>query len=926
MYPTLDDHFTQVLEHGEVCLWQLDYPEKIMKIWTDDGMSSSMELDKFLNEYCVPDEVEKIKKSLECVFENGTPFQMEHQICSRKNRALRVHSFGITHGLPDGGKHVNGVMYNITARKRYERIMDGQGSAIDRIKIMVDAMPLSCTFWGDGAVPIDTNLESLRLFGVKSKQDYLDHFFELSPETQPDGKNSYQSIVEGLALIKEIGYARFEWMHQTIDKEPIPSEITLVNIKRGTKNTVVGYTRDLRESKRMRAMQEETAKRTNLMLNVMPMACCFWDSDLTPIDCSDEAVRMFKLSDKSGYLHHFDSLSPEFQPNGRKSSEYAKELVQRAFDEGHVHFEWLHRNTQGDEIPTEIQLIKAEIDDKPIVLSYARNLTELKAAEQARREADERTQIMLDSMPLCCNFWDQNFKNIDCNDEAVRLFELTSKKEYLEKFPELSPERQLDGQLSVVKALEKITEAFETGYQRFEWCHRKLDGELIPSEITLVRAKHSSGPIVVGYTRDLREMKAALNDIYKTQEELREARDLAEKNAKAKSEFLANMSHEIRTPMNAILGMLYILKQSGLTDKQKGCLDKAELSAALLLRVINDILDFSKIEAGKMDMEAIDFCLSRITEAISSVVSHNILEKELSLDIHIAPDVPQMLNGDPVRLEQILLNLVNNAIKFTQRGGVSIDIRREKASTGLVQLLFRVSDTGIGMTPKQVNSLFTPFSQADSSTTRKYGGTGLGLAICHSLVEFMGGNIWCESEEGKGTTFYFNAVFEQPKAELLGEHGQKENEHTSSNMDCLKGMQVLLAEDNEINQAIATELLAMKGVRVDIASNGNEAIEAVENKDYDIVLMDIQMPEMDGISATRKLRENLRFKALPIIAMTAHAMAGDREDSLKNGLNDHITKPIDPERLYAVLLKWGCHKEEILPEPGRDTGGRPSET
>ena len=585
-------------------------------------------------------------------------------------------------------------------------------------------------------------------------------------------------------------------------------------------------------------------------------------------------------------------------------------------------------------------------------------------AGQRLVEAEKRTKIMLDAMPLCCNFWDENYNNVDCNEEAARLFGFANKQEYLDRFAELSPTYQPDGSISAEMVPKRITEAFTSGWVRFEWMHQKPDGEPIPSEITLVRVKRRKGYIVAGYTRDLREQKAMLSEMRKKEDELRLARDLAEKNARAKSEFLANMSHEIRTPMNGILGMIHILSGTGMTDKQRGYVEQAEHSTNLLLRIINDILDFSKIEAGRLEMENIEFSVHKLTRNVYGVVKGQISAKSLKLYIKIKPDVPDLMIGDPLRLEQVLLNLVNNAVKFTQAGEISIRISSEASfyepvqivgemadetagelpelsgvadKPGKVRLLFEISDTGIGMSEEQVASLFQPFTQADTSTTRKYGGTGLGLAISKSLVGLMNGEIWCESQMGCGSKFSFTATFSLPEesvahhdqqvqeqsGEQLPEFGSAESgsslapgndgyftglnhpEHANVGFEKLQGMHVLLAEDNEINQMIAIELLSVKGVTVDAVANGLEVLEALEKGCYDLVLMDIQMPEMDGLTATGKIRANPRYKDLPIIAMTAHAMVGDREASLDGGMNDHVTKPIDPDLLYAALKRWG---------------------
>ena len=525
-------------------------------------------------------------------------------------------------------------------------------------------------------------------------------------------------------------------------------------------------------------------------------------------------------------------------------------------------------------------------------------------------EAEERTQIMLDATPMCCNFWDEHFNNVACNQEAVRLFGLKDKQEYLARFTELSPEFQPNGRHSLELVKEKIKEAFSTGWLRFEWMHQKPNGEPIPVEITLVRVRRAEGFNVAGYTRDLRAHKAMLAEMREAENELRTARDIAEKSAKAKSEFLANMSHEIRTPMNAVLGMLHLLDGTELNEKQRRWLGQAEHSATLLLHIINDILDFSKIEAGRLEVEHISFSLFELLDNIHALIRKQSEDKGLKLFIHHEAGVPDKLVGDPLRLEQVLLNLTNNAVKFTQAGSIVVHVALKELRGASATLLFEVKDTGIGLSPLQVANLFTPFSQADTSTTRKYGGTGLGLAISQSLVELMDGKIWCESELGEGSKFSFTATFG-----LASEHAPSAlHNHTGEaaldadaplDLGALKGMRVLLAEDNPINQIIAIELLSGKGVEVKAAGTGKEAIEALEKESFDLVLMDIQMPEMDGLAATAHIRANPAYADLPIVAMTAHAMAGDREISIGSGMNDHLTKPIDPQLLYKALLRWG---------------------
>ncbi len=373
---------------------------------------------------------------------------------------------------------------------------------------------------------------------------------------------------------------------------------------------------------------------------------------------------------------------------------------------------------------------------------------------------------------------------------------------------------------------------------------------------------------------------------------------------KHKSTFLANMSHEIRTPLNGILGMTDILSETNLTGKQQEYVDLISASGISLLGIINDILDFSKIESGQIELENISFNLKQKVAEIHKLMNLKAAEKKLKLLFTIKPDVPQYLVGDSLRLKQIILNLVNNAIKFTDKGTVSLEVSKMAADKNTAKLMFKIIDTGAGISQAALKKLFREFSQADASISRKHGGSGLGLSISKNLARMMGGDIGVVSEVGKGSTFWFTINLSIGEAPAEDDKGSNKKNMSGEKLRKLK---ILLAEDNIINQRVATVNLRKMGHQVDVAGNGEEAVKLFGENLYDVVLMDIMMPIMDGIEATRKIKaieEDQEIKrGIPIIAMTANALKGDKEKLLAQGMDGYICKPFKPAELKEELAQ-----------------------
>ena len=530
-----------------------------------------------------------------------------------------------------------------------------------------------------------------------------------------------------------------------------------------------------------------------------------------------------------------------------------------------------------------------------------RDITDRKRAEERLRDSEIRHRTLFESsqdavMTLAPPSW----KFTSGNLTTWTMFGAKDETELTSFTPwDVSPEKQPDGRLSSEKAKEMIETAMLKGSHFFEWTHQRLCGDEFPATVLLTRMELEGQAMLQATVRDITEHKRA-------EQKLLAAKEQAEAVNKAKSQFLANMSHEIRTPMNSIIGFSEMLAGDNLTDEQRQYANLIRESGKSLMKVINDILDFSKMEAGKLEVDLTECDLARILREIDSMLRPRAERKKLKFGVSRSNRLPARIRTDPTRLRQCLINLASNAIKFTDKGHVHIDCLVEHTGDNVPLIRFDVEDTGIGIKPEDCERIFACFTQADGSTARKHGGTGLGLAITRQLALLLGGELTVASEEGKGSTFSLVIPTGLDSTEPLHSDADDTAEQIDSSgekagLPTFSG-HVLVAEDVETNRVLVKALLKRMGLDVTIAADGNEAVQKARAQDFDLIFMDIQMPEMDGYQATRAIRE--QGIKTPIIALTAHAMKGDDQKCIEAGCDDYLSKPIDRRRLLEKIQKY----------------------
>ncbi|MCA9247152.1 MAG: PAS domain S-box protein [Planctomycetales bacterium] len=681
---------------------------------------------------------------------------------------------------------------------------------------------------------------------------------------------------------------------------------------------IVGH--DVTRRKQAEEAQKASEEQFRALVEYAPEAMVVYDADEGQfVSFNSKALDLFgipasELSD-SGPRR----ISSERQPDGRWSVEIFCDNAHRALEGASPCFEWHCRGTAGDDVPCEVRMIRLPEAGRRLVRVSIADISERRQAEAAARlqaaivESSDDA-VIGKSLDGAIVLW---------NKGAEKIFGYRADEIVGENVSILLPKERIDEELALLRKIQNGARI-----DHYETVRTRKDGTQIDVSLAVSPICAAEGKVVGASTiaRDITERKRA-------EEELQRAKNAAEETARIKSDFLANMSHEIRTPMNGVIGMTELALDTHLTDEQREYLQTVKQSADSLLTIINDVLDFSKIEAGRMELDMTTFGLREWLADTLRPFQLRAREKGVKLIQRVERDVPDAVIGDVGRLRQVVVNLIGNALKFTEEGAITVAVDKYWFDHSDVVLHFAVADTGIGIPKEQQSRIFEAFTQADASTTRKYGGTGLGLSICAQLVKLMGGKIWINSKVGHGSTFHFTGWLSVPKdlpetqADVpIDVIEPAELTSTPASSIEVRPLNILLAEDNPVNQELARRLLVKRGHRVEVAAHGEQAIEAVAHRRYDLILMDIQMPLMDGIEATKAIRAQEKETGghIPIVAMTAHALKEDRDRCLQAGMDDYFAKPINPQRLYETVERLAGASGDFDPaiEPVAEASGR----
>jgi len=683
--------------------------------------------------------------------------------------------------------------------------------------------------------------------------------------------------------------SRFDLLFESNDKKPLTLEIVASTLILNDQKIVVMIMRDVSEKENILLKIKDSELKYRLLAEVAPLAIVRFNTsgDVEFINSFAKDLVGLDMESRQQKINIFEVkhlATSSFVENLKNCIDTGNKII----FEHPIHFEnkaFAYGRTFFSPIRNSSNKIEG-------VMSVTEDYTEKKITERQVEKSEKKLKTILDSLQIGIVLIDAELqKVVDINPMTAKFYGMKRSKLLNRTCEDFICDSSKHGCL--------CKDLFDKPRSK-EFIIRTISGKKIPVLKTTI-------PITIDERRYYLISMVDILDQKLTEIELKISKNMAEDSNIAKSRFLANMSHEIRTPMNGILGMIQLLKKTELSNKQSEYIDMVTNSSKSLLVIINDILDISKIESGRVELERIAFNFESLVNSAFNIFAFRLQVKKIDWQFDIDPQIPQILIGDPVKIRQILINLIGNSVKFTHQGSIRLQVQPRKSKGNYILLSFNLKDTGIGIPKKSIDKIFDLFTQGDPSTTRRYGGSGLGLSITKKLVQLMKGEIHIESKEGEGTNVYFNIRLEKASAQdlekLNASKDKMKEQKTEQNF--IRPLNILVAEDILINQKYIEELLETYGHKVSIANNGIEAIEMLTKEHFDCVLMDAYMPEMDGIEATRYIREKEKNSNLhvPIVALTAAALVGDKERLLEAGMDYYVSKPVEEHDLVNILLK-----------------------
>jgi PAS domain S-box-containing protein len=866
---------------------------------------------------------------------SGTPYNLELRVIF-PDKSLH---FVVAQGYPqfdaDGRiTSLSGTAQDITERVKAEKALRESEERYRTISELISDYAYSFRVEPDGSLILEWTVgafDRITGFTWEESEERGGWAKLICPEDLPAALSRAQRLLQNQADVSEFRILTKSGEIRWLRDYAYP----VWDMKQKRVVRICGAARDVTERRQAQERLKEHSEFMQTLLETIPNPVFYKNTEGKYTGCNRAFEAFIGMSREDIVGKTVYDMAPK-----EIADQYYEKDAELFADPGAQMYEWKVRQKDGG--IRDVIFNKAAFKDVhgniAGLVGIITDITIRRQSEQELEQAWAKLRAVFESIPVYINVMDTKLKLLDSNFNPQLLSKLGFKEkkdiigrkcyEVFKNREFVCPDCNVPQCLKTGKPQSRISTPMED----------KLGG--FPSKIFAGPMRNKNGDII-----GVVECVMDISDLRKMEAELRAAKDIAEAATRAKSEFLANMSHEIRTPMNAIVNMTRLLLDTRLDEEQQDYAETAMTSSEILLSLINDILDFSKIEAGKLELDITDFDLNQLIESVVKILNPLAQEKGLCLTQQIEPDVFPYLSGDPVRIRQILLNFLNNAVKFTEKGSIELRVSSEERTDTHITLKFEVSDTGIGIPKDQMSRLFKSFSQADASTTRRYGGTGLGLAISKQLAELMDGEVGVESEEGIGSAFWFTAVFGRlevgsGKWEVGGwksEVGGRSIQHPASSITHhasrithpASGIQqpatnILLAEDNIPNQKVAQAILKNLGFSADIANNGKEAVEALRKTPYDLVLMDMHMPKLDGIDAARLIRDpdsGVLNPQVPIVAMTANASTEDRERCFDAGMNDYISKPVNPDKLLAAICRQLKPESEIKNETPEQISG-----